>query len=88
MIGGMTRALLAVGALLAVAFLILGVVVFSTRTEDRISADNVLAENLTRAIWDHLQNSVPAPARLFRVVVRETERNYFEYYGENGTPAL
>jgi hypothetical protein len=50
MIGGMTRALLAVGALLAIAFLILGIVVFSTRTEDRIAADNVLAENLTRAI--------------------------------------
>jgi hypothetical protein len=50
MIGGMTRALFAVGALLAVAFLILGVVVFSTRSEDRIAADNTLAENLTRAI--------------------------------------
>lgn len=49
---------------------------------------NPTTENLTRAIWDHLQNSVPAPARLFRVVVRETERNYFEYYGENGAPAL
>jgi hypothetical protein len=46
----MTRALLAVGALLAIAFGILGVVVFSTREEDRIAADNVLAENLTRAI--------------------------------------
>lgn len=46
----MTRALLAVGALLAVAVGILGVVVFSTRTEDRVAADNVLAENLTRAI--------------------------------------
>ena len=46
----MTRALLAVGALLAVAFLILGLVVFVTRSEDRIAADNVLAENLTRAI--------------------------------------
>jgi hypothetical protein len=46
----MTRALLAIGALLAVAFGILGVVVFSTRTEDRIAADNTLAENLTRAI--------------------------------------
>jgi hypothetical protein len=50
MIGGMTRALFAVGALLAIAFLILGYVVFSTRSEDRIAADNVLAENLTRAI--------------------------------------
>jgi hypothetical protein len=46
----MTRALLAVGALLAVAFLIFGLVVFLTRSEDRIAADNLLAENLTRAI--------------------------------------
>ena len=46
----MTRALVAVGALLAVAFLILGVVVFATRDEDRITADNQLSENLTRAI--------------------------------------
>jgi hypothetical protein len=50
MIGGMTRALVAVGALLALAFLILAVVVFATRDEDRITADNLLAENLTRAI--------------------------------------
>jgi hypothetical protein len=50
MIGAMTRALVAVGALLAVAFLILGVVVFTTRDEDRITADNQLSENLTRAI--------------------------------------
>lgn len=46
----MTRALLAVGALLALAFLILGLVVFVTREEDRVAVDNVLAENLTRAI--------------------------------------
>jgi hypothetical protein len=46
----MTRALVAVGALLAVAFLILGIVVFTTREEDRITADNLLSENLTRAI--------------------------------------
>jgi hypothetical protein len=46
----MTRALVAVGALLAVAFLILGIVVFTTREEDRITADNLLAERLTRAI--------------------------------------
>ena len=50
MIGGMTRALVAVGALLAIAFVILGVVVFTTREEDRITADNQLAESLTRAI--------------------------------------
>ena len=46
----MTRALVAVGALLTVAFVILGVVVFATRDEDRITADNELSENLTRAI--------------------------------------
>jgi hypothetical protein len=50
MIGGMSRALVAVGALLALTFLILGVVVFATRDEDRITADNLLSENLTRAI--------------------------------------
>jgi len=46
----MTRALLGVGALLAVAFLILGAVVFLNRSEDRVAVDNLLAENLTRAI--------------------------------------
>jgi hypothetical protein len=46
----MTRALVAIGALLAVAFLGLGVAVFATREEDRITADNLLAERLTRAI--------------------------------------
>jgi hypothetical protein len=50
MIGTMTRALVAVGALLALAFLILAVVVFATRDEDRITADNLLSEELTRAI--------------------------------------
>jgi hypothetical protein len=50
MIGGMSRALVAVGALLALAFLVLGVVVVTTRDEDRITADNQLSENLTRAI--------------------------------------
>jgi hypothetical protein len=46
----MTRALFAVGALLAVAFIGFGLVVFLTRDEDAVSADNILAENLTRAI--------------------------------------
>jgi hypothetical protein len=50
MIGAMTRALVAVGALLAIAFLILGIVVFATRDEDRITADNQVSESLTRAI--------------------------------------
>jgi hypothetical protein len=46
----MTRALVAVGALLAVFFLALGVAVYVTREEDRITADNLLSERLTRAI--------------------------------------
>jgi 6-pyruvoyltetrahydropterin/6-carboxytetrahydropterin synthase len=45
---------------------------------------NPTSENLTRVIWDHLDGEIPAPARLYRVVVRETDRNYFEYYGESG----
>lgn len=48
---------------------------------------NPTSENLTRAIWDHLEGEIPPPARLYRVVVRETERNYFEYYGSDGPPA-
>jgi 6-pyruvoyltetrahydropterin/6-carboxytetrahydropterin synthase len=47
---------------------------------------NPTSENVTRVIWDHLKDNIPAPARLFRVVVKETDRNYFEYYGENGGP--
>ncbi|MDX1933187.1 MAG: 6-carboxytetrahydropterin synthase [Capsulimonadales bacterium] len=43
---------------------------------------NPTSENLTIAIWKHLEGRIPAPARLYRVVVRETERNFFEYYGE------
>jgi hypothetical protein len=46
----MTRALLVVGGLLAAAFLGFGLVVFLTRSEDRVAADNLLAERLTRAI--------------------------------------
>jgi 6-pyruvoyltetrahydropterin/6-carboxytetrahydropterin synthase len=44
---------------------------------------NPTSENLTIAIWNHLFGRIPAPARLYRVIVRETERNYFEYYGED-----
>jgi hypothetical protein len=46
----MTRALVAVGALLALFFVVLGIVVFNTREEDRITAHNLLSEDLTRAI--------------------------------------
>ena len=40
------------------------------------------AEVITRVIWDTLREHIPAPARLARVVVRETARNIFEYAGE------
>ncbi len=49
---------------------------------------NPTSENLTKVIWDHLEGKIPEPARLYRVVVRETDRNYFEYYGDNGTSHL
>jgi 6-pyruvoyltetrahydropterin/6-carboxytetrahydropterin synthase len=40
-------------------------------------------EVVTKMIWDRLQAHIPAPARLYRVVVRETARNIFEYRGED-----
>ena len=49
-------------------------------TED-FKAINPTSENLTVAIWRHLEDKIPAPARLHKVVVRETERNFFEYSG-------
>lgn len=42
---------------------------------------NPTTENLTLAIWDVLKERIPAPARLYKVVVQETERNFFEYDG-------
>lgn len=49
---------------------------------------NPTSENLTRVIWDKLSRRIPthdnAGARLYKVTVRETARNYFEYYGEAG----
>ena len=46
----MTRALIVVGVLLAIAFGVLAVVVFATRDEDRVAVDNLLALELTRTI--------------------------------------
>lgn len=46
----MTRALIAVGALLALAFAVLGLVVYLTREEDGVAPDGLLALELTRAI--------------------------------------
>ena len=47
---------------------------------------NPTSENLTRVIWDNLARCLTEEdlggARLHRVAVRETARNYFEYYGE------
>ena len=47
---------------------------------------NPTSENLTKVIWDNLLRRLNAEnlggARLFRVAVRETARNYFEYFGE------
>ncbi len=40
------------------------------------------AEVITRTIWDRLVERIPGHARLHRVLVRETARNIFEYYGE------
>ena len=40
------------------------------------------AEIITKMIWSRLERHIPPPARLYRVLVRETARNIFEYYGE------
>jgi len=41
------------------------------------------AEIITKVIYERLADKIPAPARLSRVVVRETARNIFEYSGED-----
>ena len=46
----MARALTAVGAALALALLVLGLVVYLNRDEDAIAVDNLLAESITREI--------------------------------------
>ena len=47
---------------------------------------NPTSENLTKVIWDNLSRRLSGKdlgaARLYRVAVRETPRNYFEYFGE------
>jgi hypothetical protein len=48
----MARALIAVGALLAVAFGALALAVLLTRDEDRVAVDDVLSLELTRAIGE------------------------------------
>ena len=46
----MSRALTAVGALLVLCLLILGLAVYLGRDEDNVAVDNLLAEDITRAI--------------------------------------
>ncbi len=46
----MGRALVAVGALLALCFAVLGIAVFASRTEDRVAIDGPLSERISRAI--------------------------------------
>jgi 6-pyruvoyltetrahydropterin/6-carboxytetrahydropterin synthase len=41
------------------------------------------AEMITKVIYERLADKIPAPARLSRVVLRETARNIFEYSGED-----
>ena len=47
---------------------------------------NPTSENLTQVVWNNLFRRLGREdlggARLYRVAVRETARNYFEYYGE------
>lgn len=47
---------------------------------------NPTSENLTQVIWNNLSRRLSREdlgrARLYRVAVRETARNYFEYYGD------
>lgn len=45
------------------------------------------SEVITKMIWDRLHAHIPAPARLHRIVLRETARNIFEYRGEDNTSA-
>ncbi len=40
-------------------------------------------EVITQMIWTRLEAKIPAPARLSRIVLRETSRNIFEYSGED-----
>ena len=47
---------------------------------------NPTSENVTKVIWDKVSRRLDREdlngARLYRIAVRETPRNYFEYYGE------
>ena len=52
---------------------------------------NPTSENLTQVIWNNLSRRLSREqlggARLYRVAVRETARNYFEFYGDQAETA-
>jgi hypothetical protein len=58
----MGRALVAVGALLALCFAILGIAVYVTREEDRVAVDQILAEEISRQLA--LADGKPDPVEL------------------------
>ena len=58
-LGGVTRALIAVAAALVLLIGGLGLAVFVTRDEDSIAVDSPLSENLTRAIGTRDRVSLP-----------------------------
>ena len=45
------------------------------------------AEVITKIIWDRLAPHLTGTARLYRVLVRETARNIFEYFGDDAAGA-
>ena len=47
-----------------------------------LSGVNPTTENLVVAIWNRLADVMPGHARLARIVLWETPRNYVEYTGE------
>ena len=90
----MTRALIAVGAALALMIGGLGLAVFVTRDEDTIAVDTPLSENLTRAIGTRERVDLGAYARFdwdeVLIVERGTPREAisrrlgYEWTGDSG----
>lgn len=40
-------------------------------------------EGISKIIWKRISPHLPTPVRLYRILLRETPRNFFEYYGED-----
>ena len=59
----MARALTAVGALLVLCLLILGLAVYLGRDEDKVAVDNLLAEDISRAIGTAEERGVDVDLR-------------------------